>query len=77
LVQAKRRTPATEQLAEAFKAPNVGDVERAVDELIAAIPNADGREDDLRAVVVGILDDLGVEHPLARNARRRLASALY
>jgi putative thioredoxin len=52
-------------------------VERAVDELIAAIPNADGREDDLRAVVVGILDDLGVEHPLARNARRRLASALY
>jgi putative thioredoxin len=27
--------------------------------------------------VVGVLDELGVEHPLARSARRRLASALY
>jgi putative thioredoxin len=66
-----------EQLAEAFTALDAGDVERAVDELIAAIPNADGRKDDLRAVVVGILDELGVDHPLARDARRRLASALY
>jgi thioredoxin-like negative regulator of GroEL len=28
-------------------------------------------------VVVGILDELGVDDPLARQARRRLASALY
>jgi putative thioredoxin len=27
--------------------------------------------------VVGVLDDLGVEHPLARESRRKLASALY
>jgi thioredoxin-like negative regulator of GroEL len=28
-------------------------------------------------VVVGALDELGVDHPLARDARRRLAAALY
>jgi thioredoxin-like negative regulator of GroEL len=28
-------------------------------------------------VVVAILDELGVENPLARDARRRLAAALY
>jgi putative thioredoxin len=27
--------------------------------------------------VVGVLDELGVEHPLARESRRKLASALY
>jgi thioredoxin-like negative regulator of GroEL len=27
--------------------------------------------------VVAILDELGVDHPLARDARRRLAAALY
>jgi hypothetical protein len=26
---------------------------------------------------VGVLDELGVEHPLAREARRKLAAALY
>ena len=28
-------------------------------------------------VVVGVLDELGAEHPLARESRRKLASALY
>jgi putative thioredoxin len=28
-------------------------------------------------VVIGVLDELGVDHPLARESRRRLASALY
>ena len=62
---------------EALRALDEGDVERAVDLLIAALPSADGYEDDVRKVVVGILDQLGVEHPLARDARRRLAAALY
>ena len=31
----------------------------------------------LRRAVVGVLDELGVEHPLARESRRKLASALY
>jgi putative thioredoxin len=44
---------------------------------VDAIPTADGRQDDLRAVVVGVLDELGAGDPLARTIRRRLAAALY
>ena len=69
--------PAVPGLSEAFAALDAGDHERALDLLLAAIPNADGARDDVRRVVVGVLDELGVEHPLARDARRRLASALY
>ena len=64
-------------LSEAFAALDAGEHERALDLLIGALPSADGARDDVRRVVVGVLDDLGVEHPLARDARRRLASALY
>ena len=46
--------------------------------VIGAIPATNGdRREDLRRAVVGALDTLGVEHPLARAARRKLASALY
>jgi putative thioredoxin len=64
-------------LSDAFRALDEGDTERAVELLIDALPSADGHKDDLRQVVVGVLDQLGVEHPLARDARRRLAAALY
>ncbi len=64
-------------LDDAFAALDAGDHDRAVDLLIDAIPSADGAKDDVRRVVVAILDELGVEHPLARDARRRLAAALY
>jgi putative thioredoxin len=64
-------------LTQAFAALDAGDHERALDLLIDALPSADGARDDIRRVVVGILDELGVEHPLARSARRKLASALY
>jgi putative thioredoxin len=64
-------------LEEAFRALDEGDRERAVDLLIDKLSSADGHKDDLRRVVVGILDELGVEHPHARDARRRLAAALY
>ncbi len=63
--------------ADAFAALDAGDVERGLGLLIEAIPAADGSRDDLRRVVVGVLDELGVEHPLAREYRRRLAGALY
>jgi putative thioredoxin len=63
--------------SDAFAALDEGAVERALDLLLEALPSADGSKDDLRRVIVGILDELGVEHPLARDARRRLASALY
>jgi putative thioredoxin len=69
--------PSVPDLSDAFAALDAGDCEHALDLLLAAIPNADGARDDVRRVVVGVLDELGVEHPLARDARRRLASALY
>ncbi|MBV8991461.1 MAG: tetratricopeptide repeat protein [Solirubrobacterales bacterium] len=64
-------------LTDAFAALDSGDHERGLDLLLAALPSADGARDDIRRVVVGVLDELGVEHPLARDTRRRLASALY
>ena len=66
-----------EVVRDALAALDEGDLERGLDGLIEAIPAADGRLEDVRRVVVGVLDQLGVEHPLAREYRRRLASALY
>ncbi len=67
----------TPDLTEAFTALDAGDHERALNLLLDALPSADGARDDIRRVVVGILDELGVDSPLARDSRRRLASALY
>ena len=75
---ARLRLEEDPNLAEAFAAIDRGDVEPGIDTLIAAIPDSTGdQREDLRRAVVGILDDLGVEHPVAREARRKLASALY
>ena len=59
----------------AFAALDDGESERGLDLLIGAIPAAEDaeRRDDLRRAVVGVLDELGVEHPLARESRRKLA----
>ncbi len=65
------------QLQTAFAALDGADHEQALDLLIGLLPSADGSRDEIRRVVVGILDELGVEHPLARDSRRRLAAALY
>ena len=64
-------------LDDAFRALDAGEHERAIDALLDALPESDGHRDDVRRVVVGVLDHLGVDHPLARDARRRLAAALY
>ena len=64
-------------LDEAWRALDAGEHERAIDALIAALPGTDGARDDIRQAVVAILDELGVDHPVARDARRRLAAALY
>jgi putative thioredoxin len=69
--------PAVPDLPAAFAALDAAEYERALDLLIGALPSADGARDDIRRVVVGVLDELGVEDPLARAARRKLASALY
>jgi putative thioredoxin len=67
------------ELAPAWAALDDGDREGGLDALIAAIAvTADqDRKDELRRAVVGVLDELGAEHPLARESRRKLASALY
>lgn len=70
-------TPGQPDLEPAFAALDAGDQERALELLLAALPSADGSRDGIRRVVVGILEELGVDHPLARESRRKLASALY
>ena len=76
---ARLRLEADEALRDAFAALDAGEQQRGLDALIAAIAAAQepGRREDLRRAVVGVLDELGVEHPLARDSRRKLASALY
>jgi putative thioredoxin len=75
---ARLRLEQDEELRDAFAALDAGEQQRGLDALIAAIAStSDERREDLRRAVVGVLDQLGVEHPLAREARRKLASALY
>jgi putative thioredoxin len=67
----------TSDLDAAFSALDDGEVERALDLLLGALGSANGDKDDVRRVIVGILDDLGADSDLARQSRRRLATALY
>ena len=64
-------------LAPAFAAIDAGELQAGLDRLLEALPAVDGAREDIRRVVVGILDELGVDNELAREYRRRLASALY
>src|ERR1700736_4591523 len=64
-------------LGRAFAALDAGDNEQALEVLIDAISPARGSRDEIRRVVVGILDELGLDDPLATRSRTRLASALY
>jgi len=61
----------------AFDALDQGDKDHALDLLISAIRPSRHERDDLRRVVVGILDELGADDPLVPASRARLASALY
>jgi putative thioredoxin len=72
-------SPAAERLGldAAFGALDRDQAEQGLDLLISALPSADGARDEIRRVVVGVLDELGPEHPAARESRRRLATALY
>jgi putative thioredoxin len=68
---------AAPDLSKAFAALDAGDREQALDVLIGAIAPARSSRDEIRRVVVGILDELGLDDPLATTSRKRLASALY
>ena len=77
---ARRSSAALELYEKAVKAVGKRDYDRArdhLDALIAAIPRMRPSRDEIRRVVVGILDELGADHPLASVARAKLASALY
>jgi putative thioredoxin len=76
---ARLRLEDDEGLRDAFARLDDGQLQSGLDALIDAIPATSDaeRRDDLRRSVVGILDELGVEHPVSRESRRRLASALY
>ena len=66
------------RVSEAFAALDGGDVEGGLDILFEELAAASGDDRErLRKAIVAVLDELGVEHPLAREARRRLAAALY
>ena len=74
-----RLTNGDAAVAQAFEKLDAGDTEAGLDALIAAIAASDdqARKDELRRAVVGVLDGLEVTDPLAREARRKLAAALY
>ena len=64
--------------ARRFAALDAGGSERGLDGLIEAIPaNGDVQREDVRRAVVGVLDELGVEDPLARESRRKPGIALH
>jgi putative thioredoxin len=55
-----------------------GDTSGALELLIGAVAAADSAgRDRIRKVLIGIFTDLGQDHPLSLEYRRRLAAALY
>jgi len=64
-------------LRPAFSALDAEDIEHALNLLIEAVALDRSNRDEIRRVVVGILDELGLDHPLANNSRTKLASAFY
>jgi putative thioredoxin len=65
-------------LSRGFSAWDAGDPEGALESLQEAVADAEDRErrDLVRSVMVAIFTELGADHPLAREHRRRLAAAL-
>jgi putative thioredoxin len=65
-------------LPRGFSAWDRGELEVALDRLQEAIAEVDdpNRRDLVRKVMVAIFTQLGVDHPLSREHRRRLAAAL-
>jgi putative thioredoxin len=72
---ARARLAGDEDLAPAFTAWDDGDAAEALERLQDALPDP-ARQDLIRRVMVAIFTDLGADHPLAREHRRRLSAAL-
>jgi putative thioredoxin len=67
-----------DELQKAFTAWDDGNPEEALEQLqgVLSAEQDSGRKDQLRRVMVAIFTELGTDHPLAREHRRRLAAAL-
>ena len=68
------------RVTDAFARLDAGETDAALDILLdelAASDDAGENRERLRRIIVAVLDELGVQHPLARESRRRLAAALY
>jgi putative thioredoxin len=67
-----------DELPRAFAAWDEGNPEDALEQLqtVLASDQDQDRKDQLRRVMVAIFTELGTDHPLAREHRRRLAAAL-
>ena len=78
-LHARLRLDDDPELADAFAQIDAGETEAGLDVLLSALAFAEepDRREGLRRAIVGVLDELGVAHPLAREARRKLAAALY
>ncbi len=64
-------------LESALAALDRGDRRGALEGLVSALDGGEERREEIRKLVVGVLDELGPDDPLAREYRRRLAAALY
>jgi putative thioredoxin len=66
-------------LSRSFSAWDAGDSEAALEGLQQVLAETDDpdRRDLVRSVMVAIFTELGADHPLAREHRRRLAAALH
>ncbi len=63
-------------IRQAFEAWDADNQDRALELLQDALAADPGRRDQLRRIMVAIFTELGADHPLAREHRRRLAAAL-
>jgi putative thioredoxin len=72
---ARARLADEAELAPAFEAWDAGDPATALELLQAALADPE-RRDLVRRVMVAIFTELGPDHPLAREHRRRLSAAL-
>ena len=72
---ARARLSDDPELAPAFEAWDAGDPATALELLQAALADPE-RRDLVRRVMVAIFTELGPDHPLAREYRRRLSAAL-
>jgi putative thioredoxin len=72
---ARARLADDSDLAPAFAAWDAGDPAEALERLQDALPDP-ARQDLIRRVMVAIFTELGADHPLAREHRRRLSAAL-